>query len=556
MPRLLAVVIMLIPVQCKFTTISDPESVLRANDAVKIAANYIGDARCRAYLQELQYKQEDIDQVIRAHAKFAAHRLDGADGELITKQFKDARGKPQARLSGDRFLQRDSNHHFNVETIETNCRRLVLSVDSLAAPTIELKHGFIVRNQQEQFKRDFGEQGFGTLTCGEDFCTFSNVKGGQRYFAMLEPSAQHKHIEFSLDYLENDNKQMNIAKIELENIHYQDRFRYQDQDRPQVAPSGRPNLGHSHFDYVRNLYVRVAGGSNLRSHPRDTLVKVSLQHHYEEQIQQSVAAKTNIVLNSNDPRQKVAIMDVKDICRNILANECNAQLTNFPTMLLQKQDIKLVLEFVRRLKDKPVYDHHVHTAVIAMDNDLLTALLNRKGQRTVQGHGWAVDFTFNHPSSKHLHLYANLSDFDFITTSASPSRPMPTPSGNLLLRDGYNCAGAKDFNYSSGITKQANSNNRYLLMQISRAQVTAHFKKQSCFAELARGKNDRQFLKALAPTLFLRISGTSQSQSEWRYKLTQTDIDNWFDGRGGVHIPLSTASPSSPPLGLGFQDRR
>lgn len=545
---LLALFGVMVLVQCKLT-VGKTESVFRANDDLKIAANYVGDARCRARLGEAGVDSAEIDRVISAHANFAKHRLNGSDGELITKQFKEARGKPHARLSGDRFLQRDSQVDFYMEHIEENCRRLVFSVDAEAEPTITFKHGFVANAQKDKFLQDFSDQGFGVLNCGQSFCTFSNIEGGQRYFAMLEPSTHHKNIAFTIDYVPQAATQSVSVDIELENILFRDRFRYQ--DKPQAEPSPRPLQlsDFTHFDHISDLYVRADGGTNLRILPHNTQIKVSLQQHDDQGVtQRRVDAATVIEMSNTDPRKQVAMLNVSNICRNFLGNRCGAQLASFPATLSQARDVKLVMEFFAPLRRTPI-----HTEVIAMDTSLLKALLDRKGRHAVSGkNGWTAEFAFDY-RSEHLYVHTDVSAFDF-----TPSRALPTRSVNLLLRGGYDCVGAKDF--SQLVTTGQTAAQPHLFMQISRARLMAHFKDQQCFAELARGKSAQQYLKALAPTLFLRVSvGANQPPIEYRYKLTASDIDNWFAARGGIHAPLSPTSgavSSSTPLAIAFQDRR
>lgn len=160
----LSVLILMLAVslwQCKLHRVGEVESVRAADDALKVAVNYIGDRACMDYWKEKSNEEaKDPDANINrafeviANNKSKArqlvtHMLNGPNGELISEEYRaSAPHRKHLLLSGDSFFDkmRSQNSPLDMQTIADNCRRLVLSVDSDSPPTIIFEQGFALKN--------------------------------------------------------------------------------------------------------------------------------------------------------------------------------------------------------------------------------------------------------------------------------------------------------------------------------------------------------------------------------------------------------------------------
>lgn len=553
--------------QCKLQPAGEVKSVFRANDGLKIAAHYIGNARCRAYLQSLGREATEINRIINAHANLASHQLNGKNGELITKQFKQERNKPHAQLSGDRFLSRNSNTAFTMEDIEANCRRLVLSIDSHAPPTLKMTHGFVARNQQQLFVQDFGQQGFGTLQCVGNLCSFSNIAGiggSKRYFALIEPARGHAHIQVEIGYYpHNSTQRVDVDKVELEHIHFRTMQRYQ--NLPQVLPTLRPR--DPHLSYVRHLYVHHTGGEGLHKLPDDTVVELSLQvRDANGVVRRRYTAENSIKIRNTKLRESVTTLNVKNICNNFIKEDCGTQLEGFASRLLS-MNAELVYVFQRKSSPKwwkkPFTNEdggriqgsiHIHRQAIT--SELLNNLLDRQGTLAIKGEGWQASFAFNNIDNTHLYL--------------SLSRDSQVSPNHVYITTDRSCANDKVKNKYYFLMWRGGGD--YAELEIDTKKLVDHFKKQPCLQQIARKKSNVQFLKALSPMLVFHNITYQQSElgdmllsppaghHVWSYQLHEGDIDTWFEARGGIIIvPVSSKSPQSktaPVLEVGFQSRQ
>ena len=544
--------------QCKLQPVGEEQSVRSANDGLKIAANYIGDARCREHLQAAGREVAEINRIINAQANFTSHKLNGKNGELITKQFKQVRDKPNAQLSGDRFLARNSNSAFAIEDIEANCRRLVLSIDSHAPPQLKMKRGSVAQNQQQLFAQDFGEQGFGTLQCVDNLCTFSDIKGlggNTRYFALIEP-AREDAIEVAVGYYPHNSANLvNVDKIELEHIYFRDPQRYQ--DHPQVLPTLRPR--DPHRNYVRDLHVRYIGGDGLNRLHDDTQVRVELQlRDAGGVVRKRYEAHAGIGIRGNNSSKHVATLNVKNICSNFIKADCGTQLEGFATRL-SSMNAELAFIFERQHTRQTIFTQHQ-----PVTPELLNNLLDRQGTLSVTGEGWTAKFAFDILNNKHLYLY-----FDW-------QRSYGIPPKYVYIDPATDCGHSSDSlavknKLYSLMLRSIGSAGQYVSLEIDTHKMLDHFKKQPCLQPLARGKSDQEFLQALAPTLVFhnrthynhdlnRKTSHPSPYSAWRYKLAEADTAAWFAARGGIIIvPVTSQSHNSeaaPVLEVGFQDRQ
>lgn len=560
---LLGITAMLYLVQCKLQPVGGQQSVLSADDSVKIAAHYLGDARCRAYLSGLGHSEEKIAQVISAHAKFDSHKLHGSNGELITKQFKEIRNKPKAKLSGDRFLGRDSNAPFEMEKIEANCRRLVLSVDSHVLPTLTVTHGFVPQDQQQRLQQDFGDQGFGNLNCSDNWCVFSGITGtggSTRYFALLEPAVAHSHIQLAVNhYPKNNREQVNIATIELENIRFADERRYQDHsvslalDEQQTCEQD----DCPHYisqNYVRELYVSYRGGSNLQQLPNGTQVKISIQVPDDGHTSSRwLVADRLIELHSNDPQRRLARFSVKNICNQLQIGNCGEQQENLAARLVQHR-AELSFSFYQQ-NPQTLF----HTQHLPLTNELLDAMLKRQGTRNIthKQQGWTVEFGFDNLYNKQLQLYL----------ARSQGNTMPQ---QIHLEATTGCGKSNIANKDYSLQWHGNADGNYTLLNIDAEKLVKHYRGQKCLQNSVTRHTPQQFIKLLAPKLVFHASEFRQNHPRqptglytvWSYQLTEADIDNWFSARGGVTLPQQVTQSTNPntedvpPLLVGFQDRR
>lgn len=205
--------------QCKLRRADDSEgqSVRTADDALKIAVNYIGDTACMNYYKEKSSDTKEREanlakafEVI-AHNKHKArqlvtHMLNGPNGELISEEYRaSAPHRKHLLLSGDRFFDkmRSKNSPLDMQTIADNCRRLVLSVDSDHPPTIIFTKGFAIKNQQQELTK-MAQGIFGELECLQDqpFCSFKCVANpnatcptNKRYFTLVWPDQESKQVK-------------------------------------------------------------------------------------------------------------------------------------------------------------------------------------------------------------------------------------------------------------------------------------------------------------------------------------------------------------------------
>ena len=159
---------------------------------VGIAAVYIGHENCRRYLTAQGHSAAEVAQVIDRNKRFGryiTHLADGDNGELITREFMQARQDFDLRFSGDRFLHKSKDKTVSMAEIEGSCRRLLLRVDSQGArPTRALLAGTTAKQEQsKRMQADFGEE-YGKVQCDEVFCTLSAVRGATRYFSYLLPT--------------------------------------------------------------------------------------------------------------------------------------------------------------------------------------------------------------------------------------------------------------------------------------------------------------------------------------------------------------------------------
>ena len=203
---------------------SDALTVVPGDTSLKIAVNYMGASKCIKYMVQMNHDDAHRQSVLAKNRDLTSHQLDGGDGELISNEYKAARGKQNLRFSGDKFFSKSATNKLAMETIASHCRRLVLSVDAKQKPTLAFTSGFAVADQQEKFREDFVEaygNRFGDLRCEGDFCTFSNIKGGKRYFVYIEPGKDEK-IAAKVTY---DGKTKTIT---VGGLYYQDASRYRD----------------------------------------------------------------------------------------------------------------------------------------------------------------------------------------------------------------------------------------------------------------------------------------------------------------------------------------
>ncbi|MDE3268915.1 MAG: hypothetical protein OYH77_01360 [Pseudomonadota bacterium] len=197
---------------------SDLHSIRSSDDALKIAVNYIGDEHC------------DDENALTANKKVRnlnSHLLSGKNGELISDEFKQVR-KGEGRsnwqslqFSGDKFFNKANNSaSLTLETIKAKCRRLVLSVDSHSAPTIDFAQGFALKDQQQEFQAITLLE-FGALECLADapFCTFANINKGKRYFSLIYPDQAAKKVSATVGWKAASGK-TDSATISIPNLTY------------------------------------------------------------------------------------------------------------------------------------------------------------------------------------------------------------------------------------------------------------------------------------------------------------------------------------------------
>ncbi len=186
--------------QCKLNRVGETsvaQSIGAADDALKVAVNYIGDRACVQYWQEKG--DADHGHIVVANnrsmaSQIVTHELDGPNGELISEEYRaSSPRRKHLLLSGDRFFAkyRSKGSPLDMQTIADNCRRLVLSVDSDRPPTISFKEGFAVQDQLAGLEKMAEHR---TFTCLEQapFCAFkctamANCPNKKRYFTLIWP---------------------------------------------------------------------------------------------------------------------------------------------------------------------------------------------------------------------------------------------------------------------------------------------------------------------------------------------------------------------------------
>ncbi|MDE3270038.1 MAG: hypothetical protein OYH77_07120 [Pseudomonadota bacterium] len=210
--------------QCKWMgKDSDVATIRTADDALKIATNYIGDANCKA---QHGTDQDSANAVIVDNAEkvwnLGTHLLNGKNGELVSEEYKQLRNRHGLQFSGDKFFGKVSGNTLAMENIQDNCRRLVLSVDSDWPPTIQFHQGFALQEQWQGFD-DIRLPEFGDLTCLTDrpFCTFSNINnkatGHKRYFTLIWPDQNTKEVSATVNWIANGKQS---ATITIPNLTY------------------------------------------------------------------------------------------------------------------------------------------------------------------------------------------------------------------------------------------------------------------------------------------------------------------------------------------------
>ena len=220
--------------QCKLQRVGEVESVREADDALKVAVNYIGDTACLHYWKDKGNVHKGYEVV--AHNKsmtrqLVTHMLNGPNGELISEEYRaSAPHRKHLLLSGDRFFakMRSKNSPLDMQTIADNCRRLVLSVDSDSPPTIIFAQGFALKNQKQELAK-MAQVIFGELECLDDqpFCSFKCVANpnavcptSKRYFALIWPDKETKQVKALVhweDLRKRDNSNITIPHLTYTN---------------------------------------------------------------------------------------------------------------------------------------------------------------------------------------------------------------------------------------------------------------------------------------------------------------------------------------------------
>lgn len=501
---------------CKETEHLDPTSLQSANDQAKIAVNYFGDDNCRIYLKKLGKEDEDIAKVIEKNKGLSSHLLDGQDGELITEQYRTSNTRRNnLKLSGDRFFSREptGDEALTIETIEENCRRLLLSVDSSKKPEITLKHGFIAKDQQKLFSAEFSnENRFGEITCHDDkFCTFSKINDGNRYFVYLEPASTHSDIVLGLKYHVGEESE-SIDTVTVKNIKFKDGNRYQD----------KKELG-----YVSHLYVALAKSDNFTwtTQSNDPHFKVVLKTGSTEQNIMNGVGK----LMLNDVSKQVVSFKVATICQKLLADKCNEDFSNFRRLLLA-DEARLTFGFFKKTEN-------IGELTIKLTQSFVDNWLQRKGDiyfgKTLDSQWSSFKFTFINTSQQHLYLHPT---------------EIPRNSSYQITNQACNQQRKKAFGTIFSPPQKAAMINRQALLN--------HFDGCSDF-ERSDDTSNLEFLKQSAPYLVIKIGNSDES---YRYNFTDESIDNWWHEIGEIIATATTNNEGSgqpaKELVIGLQDRR
>ena len=220
--------------QCKLQRVenSGQQSIRAADDALKVAVNYIGDTACLYYWTG----NEDKGRAVIASNKnrsrqLVAHMLDGPNGELISEEYrKSAPHRRHLLLSGDRFFDkwRSKNSPLDMQMIADNCRRLVLSVDSDIPPTIIFEKGFAVHDQKQALAKIDVHGKFGDIDCLQDqpFCRLGCVANpnatcskNKRYFVLIWPDKETKQVKAKVAWKANNKE--DSSPITIPHLTYQ-----------------------------------------------------------------------------------------------------------------------------------------------------------------------------------------------------------------------------------------------------------------------------------------------------------------------------------------------
>ena len=225
--------------QCKLHRVGDVASVRAADDALKVAVNYIGDRACMDYWKAKELP-EDADPNTNTNKAFAVisnnkhkarqivtHMINGPNGELISEEYRaSAPHRKHLLLSGDSFFDkhRRPNSPLDMQMIADNCRRLVLSVDSDVPPTIIFEKGFALRDQKQELQK-IAQGTFGELECLDDqpFCSFkcgistnAVCPTNKRYFSLVWPDNKANQVKALVhweDLRKRDNSTITIPYL-------------------------------------------------------------------------------------------------------------------------------------------------------------------------------------------------------------------------------------------------------------------------------------------------------------------------------------------------------
>ena len=535
---------------CKQTDHLDPASLGSANDQVKIAVNYLGDVNCRKYLEKVLVNNKEesddeeegndainkkINEVIEKNKGSKSHLLNGKDGELITENYRESTpNRENLRLSGDKFFDRKptGNEPLTIETIEKNCRRLVLSVDSSRPPTItfegENNHGFVAKKLEIKFLEDFstGRQ-FGQMSCKGNFCKFSEINNGDRYFTYLEPASDHNDIVLGLSWSVGD-EEKSEKTITLKNIRFKDETRYQD-----AAVDHRQN-------YVSHLYVALDKKQDNYSWTTqigNPHFKVSLQTGADSA--QLLQAEGQLKLNDRDLTKNVAKFKVATICLRLLDNKCEDDLSNLRQLLLDN-DVKLLFGFWENI-DSQVTEFQTHKLTESFIDDWI----QRKGEiyfDNIDEPEWSnFRFIFTNPNQQNLYL----------STTTTPTEQFRYQIKSLRAND------CPEFKARFSPLTTAIINRRSLLDHLDNSKRKFFHNPFALKKCVTRKENDSdlEFLQKAGLTLSIK-----SNLETYKYTFTDESIDSWWREIGEITVTAETGdeggSGESKTLVLGLQDRR
>ena len=234
--RILALVLLLAAFlwQCKLRRAGEVESIRAADDALKVAVNYIGHQACKTYYGEEKDKGEKVIQRnISQSRQILTHLIDGPNGELISEEYRAS--TPQRKgllLSGDRFFQqyRTKDSPLDMQMIIDNCRRLVLSVDSDIPPTITFDKdggGALVGSKKELQLMDPGnvlegveclaDQPFCSFKCGTGSNAICRTK--KRYYVLVWPDKEKRQVKAVVKW--NADGKEDSSSITIPHLTYQ-----------------------------------------------------------------------------------------------------------------------------------------------------------------------------------------------------------------------------------------------------------------------------------------------------------------------------------------------